>query len=229
MLENLLNQYQICIFFSLQILRLSKGALSKFSEGQVINLVSNDVQRLEWDTVRNFFFGVISFLELLAGTFLLVYLIGWQTLMGVIFIFLLLPYFGSLSFASASLRLRSAEASDKRISLINQVIAGIRAIKINAWEDVFREKIKDTRRQENQPYEVVISVKRMKFMYILIVQDKKFHRRVFTMKAVFVFKITTNAVICIYILSQLSSDATQILYCIPAIQSRPLYDATSLN
>lgn len=166
MLENLLNQYQIFIFFSLQILRLSKDALSKFSEGQVINLVSNDVQRLEWDTVRNFFFGVISFLELLAGTFLLVYLIGWQTLMGVIFIFLLLPYFGSLSFASASLRLRSAEASDKRISLINQVIAGIRAIKINAWEDVFREKIKDTRRQENQPQDVMISVKRMKFMYI---------------------------------------------------------------
>lgn len=213
MLENLLNQYQIFIFFSLQILRLSKDALSKFSEGQVINLVSNDVQRLEWDTVRNFFFGVISFLELLAGTFLLVYLIGWQTLMGVIFIFLLLPYFGSLSFASASLRLRSAEASDKRISLINQVIAGIRAIKINAWEDVFREKIKDTRRQENQPQEVMISVKRMKFMYINYLRQEIsspcFHK-----------ESSVRICICIYILSRLSSDATKILYCIPAIYNR---------
>lgn len=220
MLENLLNQYQIFIFFSLQILRLSKDALSKFSEGQVINLVSNDVQRLEWDTVRNFFFGVISFLELLAGTFLLVYLIGWQTLMGVIFIFLLLPYFGSLSFASASLRLRSAEASDKRISLINQVIAGIRAIKINAWEDVFREKIKDTRRQENQPQDVMISVKRMKFMYINCSRQE-------ISSPCFYQESSVRICIYIYILSQLSSDATKILYCIPAIQSRPLYDATS--
>lgn len=184
-----------------------QGCIVKFSEGQVINLVSNDVQRLEWDTVRNFFFGVISFLELLAGTFLLVYLIGWQTLMGVIFIFLLLPYFGSLSFASASLRLRSAEASDKRISLINQVIAGIRAIKINAWEDVFREKIKDTRRQENQPQEVMISVKRMKFMYINCsrqeISSPCFHQ-----------ESSVRICTCIYILSQLGSDATKILYCI---------------
>ena len=49
--------------------------------------------------------------------------------MGIIFLYLLLPYLGGLSSAGAVLRSRTAAVSDRRISLINQVISGIRAIK----------------------------------------------------------------------------------------------------
>ena len=77
---------------------------------------------------------------------LIAYLIGWQALMGVIFLCLLLPYFAGLSYAGAALRRRTAAVSDCRISLMNQVVSGIRAIKTHAWEDEYREKIKDTRR-----------------------------------------------------------------------------------
>jgi len=82
---------------------------------------------------------------------LIAYLIGWQALMGVIFLCLLLPYFAGLSHAGAALRRRTAAVSDCRISLMNQVVSGIRAIKTNAWEDEYREKIKDTRRYKLKP------------------------------------------------------------------------------
>jgi len=65
--------------------------------------------------------------------------------MGVIFLCLLAPYFAGLSYAGAALRLRTAAVSDRRISLMNQVV-GIRAIKTHAWENEYREKIKNTRR-----------------------------------------------------------------------------------
>ena len=66
--------------------------------------------------------------------------------MGVIFLCLLAPYFAGLSYAGAALRLRTAAVSDRRISLMNQVVSGIRAIKTHAWENEYREKIKNTRR-----------------------------------------------------------------------------------
>jgi len=120
--------------------------LFEFSTGRVIDLVSNDVQRLEEDTVKVFLAGCFGVLELVMATFSLVYFIGWQTLMGVIFLCFLLPYFAGLSYASAALRLCTAAASDRRISLMNQMVSGIRAIKTHAWEDEYREKIKMTRR-----------------------------------------------------------------------------------
>ena len=77
---------------------------------------------------------------------LLLYFIGWQSLMGVFFLCFLVPYFAGLSYISAALRLRTATVSDQRISLMNQVVSGIRAIKTRAWEDEYRQKIKHKRR-----------------------------------------------------------------------------------
>ena len=77
---------------------------------------------------------------------LLVYLIGWQSLMGVFFLCFLVPYIVGFSHLNAVQRVRAAAVSDRRISLMNQVVSGIRAIKTRAWEDEYRNKIKQTRR-----------------------------------------------------------------------------------
>ena len=112
----------------------------------MIDLVSNDVQRLEGETIKWIFLGSISFIELLTLPFLMVYFIGWQSLMGVFFLYLLLPYFVLLSKGGAVLRLRTAAVTDQRISLMNQIVSGIRTIKMHAWEDEYRQKIKKPRR-----------------------------------------------------------------------------------
>ena len=66
--------------------------------------------------------------------------------MAVIFLCFLLPYYAEASSVSAALRLRTAVESDQRISLMTEVVSGIRAIKTHGWEDEYREKIKNTRR-----------------------------------------------------------------------------------
>ena len=128
------------------MLHLSKDALLKFATGHVIDLISNDVQRMEEDAVMWLYLLIPSCYVLLAIAVLLVHLIGWQSLMGVFFLCLLVPYFAGFSYVSAALRLRTAAVSDKRISLMNQVVSGIRAIKMRAWEDEYRTKIQHTRR-----------------------------------------------------------------------------------
>ena len=107
--------------------------------------LSNDVQRME--TAPKWILAINSaILQIVPATFIIAYLIGWQALMGEIFLWLLLPYYAEMSSVNAALRLRSAAESDMRISLTNQVVSGIRAIKAHAWEDEFREKIKHTRK-----------------------------------------------------------------------------------
>ena len=128
------------------MLLLSKDALLKFTTGHVIDLISNDVQRMEEETVFFFFVSISSWFKLVAITVLLVYLIGWQSLMGIFFLCFLVPYFTGFSYIFAALRLRTAAVSDQRISLMNQVVSGIRAIKTRAWEDEYRKKIRHTRR-----------------------------------------------------------------------------------
>ena len=129
-------------FCDFQMFLLSKKALLTFSTGHVIDLVSNDVQRLEEETVLFFFLATLAVLELALVSFLLVFLIGWQTLIGVIFLCFLVPYFAGLSYAGAALRLHTATVSDHRNSLINQMVSGIRAIKTHAWEDGYHVKMK---------------------------------------------------------------------------------------
>ena len=107
----------------------------------MINLISNDVQRIEEDTVMWLSTSISSCFVLALITALLEHLIGWQSLMGVLFLCFLVPYFAGFSYISAALRLGTAAVSDQRLSLMNQVVSGIRAIKTRAWEDEYRKKL----------------------------------------------------------------------------------------
>ena len=118
----------------------------RLSSGRVIDLVSNDVQRIESDTFVCFYAGARGIIELLIVTFLLVCFVGWQALMGIFLLCIVLPCYLFFAYAGALLRLRTAAVSDRRITMIGQVVSGIRAIKTNAWEDEYREKIKSVRR-----------------------------------------------------------------------------------
>ena len=140
------NKNLYLTFPILQTLRLSRHTLLKFTTGRVFDLVSNDVKRMEEETIMWFFGFPFAILETVVVMILLVYFIGWQAVMAVIFLCLLAVYFACLSYASAALRLRTATVSDRRISLMNQVVCGIRAIKTHAWEDEYREKVKHIRR-----------------------------------------------------------------------------------
>ena len=120
----------------------------EFTTGHVIDLVSNDVQRLE-EAPRWCLRILQAIVDTIMVPLLMLYLVGWQALMGLIFLFFLVPYFAGLSSVNALLRLRTATVSDQRISLMNEMVSGIRQIKANAHEDKCRETINGTRRWEN--------------------------------------------------------------------------------
>ena len=101
---------------------------------------------MEEETVKFFFSAIFAVPAYAGATFLIYNLIGWQAVTGVLLLCILMPYFAVLSYANAKLRLRTATVSDQRISLMNQVVCGIRTVKTHAWEDEYGRKIKHVRR-----------------------------------------------------------------------------------
>ena len=100
---------------------------------------------MEEETVKLFFSAAFAVPAYAGAIFLIYYIIGWQAVTGVFFLCILMPYFAVWSYANTKLRLGTATVSDQRISLMNQVVSGIGAVKTHAWEDEYGQKIKHIR------------------------------------------------------------------------------------
>ena len=65
--------------------------------------------------------------------------------MGVAFLILLVPCIIKVSSVCARLRLETAKVTDRRLSVVNEMVTGIRALKTHAWEKSYRKKIQELR------------------------------------------------------------------------------------
>ena len=112
--------------------------------GHVINLISNDVQRL--DKALLYFPNIIlAPFAFLAGNAVLFYLVGWPALIGTSYILLVLVYQFYGSILAANLRLRVVVLADKRVQMINEIVRGIRTIKVCSWEKYFGNSVSELR------------------------------------------------------------------------------------
>jgi len=73
--------------FISQILRLSKSAQGKTAAGQVVNLLSNDVNRFDFVT-QYLHFVWITPIQTIVVTYFIWKAVGWSALIGVLAIFL---------------------------------------------------------------------------------------------------------------------------------------------
>ncbi|XP_061381499.1 probable multidrug resistance-associated protein lethal(2)03659 isoform X2 [Danaus plexippus] len=133
-----------------KILRLDINAGGKASEGlagHAINLLTTDAQRFDMaslfimDLIRTPIEGVVV-------TYLMYNQVGASTFIGVSLLFLIIPLQAYLGKISSRLRHQTAIRTDNRIRLMNEVIQGIEAIKMYAWEKAFARIIGEARRKE---------------------------------------------------------------------------------
>ncbi|XP_015779867.1 PREDICTED: multidrug resistance-associated protein 4-like [Acropora digitifera] len=121
--------------------------LQEFREGHVIDLISNDIQRMELLPMW-FFDIIISTFYIPIAFCLLITLFHWEAITGGLFLLSLAAFFLLASYLVGKLRRQTAQISDKRITVMNELVSGIRAVKTQAWEDRYDESIKEIRRQE---------------------------------------------------------------------------------
>lgn len=136
-----------CSLVYRKALRLSQAALSKTAVGQMVNLLSNDVNRFD-QSVLFVPYLVAGPLQTAIVTWVLWQHLGISCLAGISFVLLYIPFQGCLGRAFSKLRAKTAALTDERIRLVNEFVAGMRVIKMYSWETPFANLVDNMRRRE---------------------------------------------------------------------------------
>ncbi|XP_019716236.1 multidrug resistance-associated protein 4-like isoform X1 [Hippocampus comes] len=137
----------LCRVIYCKALRLSSQAMGQTTTGQIVNLLSNDITRFDEITLNLHYLWVGPLQAVVVIAFLW-YEIGPSCLAGVAVLLLMLPmqtWFGKLF---GIFRTKSAVRADSRIRIMNEVVSGIRIIKMYAWEIPFSALVTESRRKE---------------------------------------------------------------------------------
>uniref|UniRef100_A0A8U7M3P9 Multidrug resistance-associated protein 4 n=1 Tax=Corvus moneduloides TaxID=1196302 RepID=A0A8U7M3P9_CORMO len=137
----------MCHMIYRKALRLSSVAMAKTTTGQIVNLLSNDVNKFDQVTIFLHFLWAGP-LQAVAVTVLLWMEIGPSCLAGMAVLIILLPVQTCIGRLFSSLRSKTAALTDVRIRTMNEVISGMKIIKMYAWEKSFAELVNGLRRKE---------------------------------------------------------------------------------
>nr|XP_009665672.1 PREDICTED: multidrug resistance-associated protein 4 isoform X2 [Struthio camelus australis] len=137
----------MCHMIYRKALRLSNIAMAKTTTGQIVNLLSNDVNKFDQVTIFLHFLWAGP-IQAIAVTVLLWMEIGPSCLAGMAVLIILLPVQTCIGRLFSSLRSKTAAFTDVRIRTMNEVISGMKIIKMYAWEKSFAELVNGLRRKE---------------------------------------------------------------------------------
>uniref|UniRef100_A0A1I8HCF8 ABC-type xenobiotic transporter n=1 Tax=Macrostomum lignano TaxID=282301 RepID=A0A1I8HCF8_9PLAT len=128
-------------------LNVPVSAMGQYSSGQALNFLSTDADR-----IVNFcpsFHQLWSMpLQIVVVTALLWYQVGWVCLVGLAFTLLLLPVNRLIAVKIEQQSAAMMKHKDRRVKLTGEVLRGIRPVKLWAWEEALRRRIRHHRRRE---------------------------------------------------------------------------------
>uniref|UniRef100_A0A4W5NGD4 Cystic fibrosis transmembrane conductance regulator n=1 Tax=Hucho hucho TaxID=62062 RepID=A0A4W5NGD4_9TELE len=137
----------MCHMIYKKALCLSSAAMGKTTTGQIVNLLSNDVNTFDEVTIFLHFLWVGP-LQAAAVLGLLWVEIGPSCLAGMAVLVILMPTQTMFGRLFSKFRSKAAALTDNRIRTMNEVVSGIRIIKMYAWEKPFSALVNDVRREE---------------------------------------------------------------------------------
>ncbi|XP_075236154.1 putative multidrug resistance-associated protein lethal(2)03659 isoform X2 [Lycorma delicatula] len=171
-----------CSLIYRKALRLSKTALGQTTVGQIVNLLSNDVNRYDISAIFMHYLWVGP-LETVVVTYFLWQEIGIASVVGVAALLIVIPLQAWLGKKSSSLRLRTAIKTDERVRLMNEIISGIQVIKMYTWEKPFAKLVSYARRKE------INVIRKTSYVRGLLLSFIIFHTRVAIFLSVFSYAV----------------------------------------
>ncbi|XP_053139112.1 ATP-binding cassette sub-family C member 8 isoform X2 [Hemicordylus capensis] len=144
---NLRGAIQTKIYNKIMRLSTSNMSMGEMTAGQICNLVAIDTNQLMW-----FFFLCPNLwampVQIIVGVILLYYLLGISALIGAAVIIVLAPvqYFVATKLSQA--QRSTLEYSNERLKKTNEMLRGIKLLKLYAWEHIFHSSVEETRQKE---------------------------------------------------------------------------------
>ena len=114
-------------------LRLTPAAKALHTEGEILNLMQQDSERLQWFTGGVPAMMLSGMLQIVLNSCLLFYFIGISSVVGILMLFALIPVNRVLVGMQMKLRFATQKHVDERIKVTNELLKGIRVVKTYAW------------------------------------------------------------------------------------------------
>ncbi|NXD76744.1 MRP3 protein, partial [Halcyon senegalensis] len=126
---------------------ITNSAKRSSTVGEIVNLMSVDAQR---------FMDLVTFLNMLWSAPLQIFLalyflweaLGPSVLAGVAVMVLLIPFNSAIAIKTRAFQVEQMRYKDSRIKLMNEILGGIKVLKLYAWEPSFSEKVLEIRKNE---------------------------------------------------------------------------------
>ncbi|KAJ0181195.1 hypothetical protein K1T71_003280 [Dendrolimus kikuchii] len=137
-----------CSLLYRKILKLNKMGLNKTEPGQVINLMSNDVNRFDLVTQFLHYLWVMPIVVPVVS-YLVWQHVAWATFaaLAVIFVQTVLVQ-AYLSHQQGVMRGKIAKRTDERVKVMSELVNGVQVIKMYAWEKPFEKLVDRLRKLE---------------------------------------------------------------------------------
>ncbi|XP_073399008.1 multidrug resistance-associated protein 1 [Dendrobates tinctorius] len=126
---------------------ISNAARRTSTIGEIVNLMSVDAQRfMDLATYINMIWSAP--LQVIFALYLLWQILGPSVLAGVAVMILLVPVNAVIAMKSKKYQVVQMKCKDNRIKLMNEILNGIKVLKLYAWELAFKEKVLGIRQEE---------------------------------------------------------------------------------
>ncbi|MCJ8738368.1 hypothetical protein PDJAM_G00034890 [Pangasius djambal] len=115
--------------------------------GEIVNLMSVDAQRfMDLTTFLNMLWSAP--LQIILALFFLWQTLGPSVLAGVAVMVLLIPFNAVIAMKTRAYQVEQMQYKDARIKLMNEILNGMKVLKLYAWELSFKEKVLHIRQKE---------------------------------------------------------------------------------
>uniref|UniRef100_A0AC35TYJ0 Multidrug resistance-associated protein lethal(2)03659 n=1 Tax=Rhabditophanes sp. KR3021 TaxID=114890 RepID=A0AC35TYJ0_9BILA len=126
---------------------LSSMARRNRSVGEIVTIMSVDIQRIQDITTFIMLFWS-SPLQIALSIFFLGRLLGWSILGGLAILVALIPFNLIIASKMKDYQVQHMKLKDQRLKMVNEVLSGIKVLKLYNWEDSLESTIHAIRQKE---------------------------------------------------------------------------------
>lgn len=128
-------------------LRMSNSARRESTVGEIVNLMSVDAQRfMDVTAYVNMIWSAP--LQIVMSLYFLWEILGVSVLAGLAVMIIMIPINGLIASKVRTLQIKQMKSKDERVKLMNEVLNGIKVLKLYAWEPSFEQQILKIRTKE---------------------------------------------------------------------------------
>ncbi|XP_034806715.3 multidrug resistance-associated protein 1 isoform X2 [Pan paniscus] len=126
---------------------ITNSARKSSTVGEIVNLMSVDAQRfMDLATYINMIWSAP--LQVILALYLLWLNLGPSVLAGVAVMVLMVPVNAVMAMKTKTYQVAHMKSKDNRIKLMNEILSGIKVLKLYAWELAFKDKVLAIRQEE---------------------------------------------------------------------------------